>query len=32
MVGAGLARPPESCFREAFEAFVEKYGKKRRRV
>lgn len=26
MVGAGLARPPESCFHEAFEAFVEEYG------
>jgi hypothetical protein len=30
MVGAGLAKPPLSCFHEAFEAFVEKYGKKRR--
>ncbi len=26
MVGAGLVRPPENCFREAFEAFVERYG------
>jgi hypothetical protein len=31
MVGAGLVRPPESCFHEAFEAFAEKYGKKRQR-
>lgn len=27
MVGAGLVKPPERCFHEAFEAFVEKYGK-----
>lgn len=26
MVGAGLVKPPESCFHRAFEAFVEKYG------
>ena len=26
MVGAGLVRPPESCFHEAFEAFAERYG------
>ncbi len=26
MVGAGLVRPPENCFRDAFEAFVERYG------
>lgn len=27
MVGAGLAQPPESCFHDALEVFVEKYGK-----
>ena len=32
MVGAGLVRPPESCFHEAFETFVKKYAKKRRKV
>ncbi|MGD2126954.1 MAG: DUF1116 domain-containing protein [Desulfobacteraceae bacterium] len=26
MVGAGLVRPPETCFHDALEAFVEKYG------
>jgi hypothetical protein len=26
MVGAGLVRPPESCFHKALEAFVERYG------
>jgi hypothetical protein len=26
MVGAGLVRPPEKCFHDALEAFVEKYG------
>lgn len=26
MVGAGLVKPPEKCFFDAFEAFVEKYG------
>jgi hypothetical protein len=26
MVGAGLVRPPETCFHEALEAFVAKYG------
>jgi hypothetical protein len=25
MVGAGLVRPPESCFRDALVAFAEKY-------
>ena len=25
MVGAGLVKPPETCFQEAFAAFVEKY-------
>ena len=32
MVGAGLVRPPEICFHEAFETFVKKYAKKRRKV
>jgi hypothetical protein len=27
MVGAGLVQPPESCFHDALEAFVEMYGK-----
>jgi len=27
MVGAGLVKPPEKCFFDAFEAFVEKYGR-----
>jgi hypothetical protein len=27
MVGAGLVRPPESCFHAAIEAFAERYGK-----
>jgi len=27
MVGAGLVKPPERCFFDAFEAFVEKYGR-----
>jgi hypothetical protein len=26
MVGAGLVKPPEKCFHDALEAFVEKYG------
>lgn len=26
MIGAGLVRPPEKCFHDALEAFVEKYG------
>lgn len=26
MVGAGLVKPPESCFHDALEAFVAKYG------
>jgi hypothetical protein len=26
MVGAGLVRPPEKCFRDALAAFVEKYA------
>jgi hypothetical protein len=26
MVGAGLVKPPIKCFRDAFAAFVEKYG------
>ncbi len=26
MVGAGLVHPPENCFHDALEAFVEKYG------
>lgn len=26
MVGAGLARPPESCFKEALAAFAQKYA------
>jgi hypothetical protein len=26
MVGAGLVKPPERCFHDALEAFVEKYG------
>ena len=26
MVGAGLVRPPEECFHDALEAFVEEYG------
>jgi hypothetical protein len=26
MVGAGLVRPPEKCFHDALEAFVERYG------
>jgi hypothetical protein len=26
MVGAGLVRPPETCFHDALAAFVEKYG------
>ncbi len=26
MVGAGLVKPPEICFQDALEAFVEKYG------
>lgn len=26
MVGAGLVKPPEKCFADAFEAFVERYG------
>lgn len=25
MVGAGLVKPPESCFQDAFEAYVEEY-------
>ena len=28
MVGAGLVKPPEKCFTDAFEAFVEKYGRR----
>ncbi len=27
MVGAGLVKPPESCFTRAFEAFAERYGR-----
>jgi hypothetical protein len=27
MVGAGLVRPPESCFHAGLEAFAERYGK-----
>lgn len=27
MVGAGLVKPPENCFRDAIMAFAEKYGK-----
>jgi hypothetical protein len=27
MVGAGLVRPPESCFHAALEAFAEQYGR-----
>ncbi len=27
MVGAGLVKPPEKCFNDAFEAFVKKYGR-----
>ncbi len=27
MVGAGLVKPPENCFRDALLAFAEKYGK-----
>jgi hypothetical protein len=27
MVGAGLVKPPEKCFQDAFAAFAEKYGK-----
>ncbi len=27
MVGAGLVKPPIKCFRDAFAAFVEKYGR-----
>ncbi len=27
MVGAGLVKPPEKCFNDAFAAFAEKYGK-----
>ncbi len=26
MVGAGLVKPPENCFQDAFEAFVNKYS------
>ncbi len=26
MVGAGLVKPPESCFRDAFRDFAERYG------
>ncbi len=26
MVGAGLVKPPEKCFHDALEAFMEKYG------
>ncbi len=26
MVGAGLVKPPEECFQDALEAFVERYG------
>ena len=26
MVGAGLVKPPEKCFRDAFNAFAERYG------
>ena len=26
MVGAGLVKPPETCFHDAFEAYVEQYG------
>lgn len=26
MVGAGLVKPPEKCFHDALEAFVERYG------
>ena len=26
MVGAGLVKPPEECFHDAFEAYVEKYA------
>jgi hypothetical protein len=29
MVGAGLVRPPEKCFRDALAAFVEKYANQR---
>ena len=29
MVGAGLVRPPEKCFHDALEAFVEKYADQR---
>jgi hypothetical protein len=28
MVGAGLVHPPENCFHDALEAFVERYGMK----
>jgi len=27
MVGAGLVKPPEKCFNDAFKAFVDKYSK-----
>jgi hypothetical protein len=27
MVGAGLVHPPQNCFHDALEAFVERYGK-----
>jgi hypothetical protein len=27
MVGAGLVKPSEKCFQDAFAAFAEKYGK-----
>ena len=27
MVGAGLVKPPEHCFRDAVAAFAERYGK-----
>lgn len=29
MVGAGLVKPPENCFRDALTAFAEKYAEKR---